>query len=375
MAEKEQWLAQRVAEQIRVHFLKPVRAGGRLMPVRELAEELGVCVKTVRAAQRLLARQGALEIRHGSGVYVAERGHRRRVGIVSELDLLCPRSSSFFAAIVRELKRVFSSQDIKSEFFMGDTQPGMTSEQPSCDRFLEDVRAKRLDGAVIVNAPETLPWRQFIDKAPVPLVGAGTDCYAGIDHRELVRTGLRALAEQGGRKVAVLGWVEGTTGDDFLISSAARFGLELRPEWVRHDLHPQLGGAGWEEWREVWAASPVKPDSLLVTDDTLFSEVVIALAEMGIRIPDQLRIATHANAGDEPKVPFPVTLLTVDPLWCADQLGEMLLRRMKGEPVAPGLRVAPIEVVEAGARLRGEGGRLPRAADLSSVEKVEACEV
>ena len=95
-----------------------------------------------------------------------------------------------------------------------------------------------------------------------------------------------------------------------------------------------------------------KPDALLVTDDVLFAEAQIAILEMGIRVPDQLRIATHVNAGAEPKAPFPVTLLRVDAAWCAERLGEMLIQRMNGETVEPGLRAVTVEVVVAGDRLR-----------------------
>ena len=54
--------------------------------------------------------------------------------------------------------------------------------------------------------------------------------------------------------------------------------------------------------------------------------------------------------GTEPKAPFAVTLLRIDPAWCADRLGEMLIQRMNGASVEPGLRTVPIEVVEAGER-------------------------
>lgn len=345
MAEKKQWLAERLAERMREQLLKPMRPGGRLASVRQLAAELGVCVETVRAAQRVLARRGELEIRHGSGVYVPARS-RKRVGIVSELDLLRPRCSSFFAATVCELRDYFSAQGVETEFFMGETLPGQVRQSPSCGRFLREVEAGRLDGAVLVSAPETDAWRGFVQSCPVPLVGAGTPYLAGLDYGDMVRRGLQLLASQGGTRVAVLGWSLAVADDLLLVGMARQAGLDMRPGWVRHDLHPQLGGAGWEEFREIWSAHPVKPDSLLVTDDLLFSEAAVAISEMGIRVPEQLRIATHANAGAEPRAPFPVTLLRVNATWCADLLGEMLMRRMNGEAVEPGLMSVPIEVVK-----------------------------
>lgn len=346
MAAKKRWLAERLAERMREQLLKPMRPGGRLASVRSLAAELGVCVETVRAAQGILAACGEVEIRHGSGVYVPVRGGKRRVGIVSELDLLRPRCSSFFAATVCELRDFFSAQGVETEFFMGETLPGECRDVPSCGRFLREVQSGNLDGAVLVNAPETEAWHRFIEGCPVPLVGAGTPYQAGLDYGDLVRQGMRLLAAQGGTRVAVLGWSLHVADDLMLVGMARQAGMDMRPGWVRHDLHPQLSGAGWEEFREIWGAHAVKPDSLLVTDDVLFSEAAVAIAEMGIRVPEQLRIATHANEGAEPRAPFPVTLLRVNATWCADRLGEILLRRMNGEAVEPGLVSVPIDVTK-----------------------------
>jgi DNA-binding LacI/PurR family transcriptional regulator len=123
--------------------------------------------------------------------------------------------------------------------------------------------------------------------------------------------------------------------------------LAYHPEWVRRDLHPMLSGAGWEEFREMWTARREKPDGLLVADDMLFSEVQIAVQELGIRVPDQLRIVTHANKGADRRYPFPVTLAQFDPERYAEMLGEMLLKRLRGEAVAPPVVQLPPELVEA----------------------------
>lgn len=343
----------RVAEHLRLHVRTTMKPGEKLPGIHVLARQLGVSEWTLRSAQALLSREGVLEVRHGSGVFVAARKVANRVGIVSELDLLHPRASSYFAATVRELRRFFAAHGIEGEFFMGSTEPGTVNAAPSCGRFTEEALAGRLDGAVLVNAPATQEWQTFMRDCPVPLVGAGTDYCPGIDFQELVSKGMDALAAQGGRRVAVMGWGEGQTSNVNLVAAAARAGMETQPRWMRHDLHPQLDGVGWEELREIWFADDVKPDSLLVTDDALFADVVIAVTELGIRVPEDLRVATHANVGGEPKAPFPVTLLRVDPTWCADRLGDTLLRRIAGDAKASSTEAAEIEVVAPDLTARG----------------------
>ena len=345
-------LAAQVAAAMRGDMLKTATPGARLRPVRELADELGVSVPTVRAAQSVLAGEGLLEIRHGSGVYVKEpTGGQRRIGIVSEMDLLRPRGSSFFAATICALRDFVAARDMETELFIGESLPGAPVKFPSVRGFVREVEAGRLDGAVLVSWPELYYFNEFLQKCTIPLVGAQTDYHAGTDYRELVAKGFHALAAQGGQRVGVLGAWFGPNADEAELRDVARsFGMELLPGWTRHDLHPQLRGAGWEEFREIWSAHREKPDALLVTDDVLFADAQIAILEMGIRVPDQLRIATHVNAGAEPRPPFPVTLLKVDAAWCAERLGEMLIQRMNGASVEPGLRAVPVEVVEAGER-------------------------
>jgi DNA-binding LacI/PurR family transcriptional regulator len=164
----------------------------------------------------------------------------------------------------------------------------------------------------------------------------------------MVARAVRHLRGQGCRRIAMLSW-----GHDGLRPALRdvldRCGLSYRPAWVRGDLHPMLSGAGWEEFREIWTAHREKPDGLLVTDDVLFEEVCVAIRELGIRVPDELRIVTHANKGANRRYPFPVTLAQRDTRRYAEALGETLLKRMRGEPVVPAIAAFPFEMVESDA--------------------------
>ena len=51
---------------------RPARPGNRLPSTRALAERFAVAMPTVRESLRRLQTTGAIEIRHGSGVYVSE---------------------------------------------------------------------------------------------------------------------------------------------------------------------------------------------------------------------------------------------------------------------------------------------------------------
>lgn len=66
-------LTEQLAEQIRYAIATgQIKPGERLPPGRELAKELGIHANTVFAAYRLLAKEGLISLRQGSGVYVTD---------------------------------------------------------------------------------------------------------------------------------------------------------------------------------------------------------------------------------------------------------------------------------------------------------------
>lgn len=67
-----QKLAETVAQQL-LEAIQDLPPGTRLPPERELTQELGVGRSTVREALNGLALMGAVDIRHGQGMFVADR--------------------------------------------------------------------------------------------------------------------------------------------------------------------------------------------------------------------------------------------------------------------------------------------------------------
>ena len=338
--------AAQVAEHLRKVLLNAIQPGARLASVRELAAELGVSVPTVRAAQTRLAREGLLEVRHGSGVYAApQQVQPRWIGIYTALDILSPRTSSFHTLMPRALRQFLRSHGFRAEIYLGDVQPDEEEEGPSNLRFRSDVEEGRVQGLVIANAPLTSGWESWVAALRIPAVGSCAPYWVAPAYDDMVRQSVRHLHEEGCRRIALLSWSRKGLKKP-LCETLAELGLEYHPEWTRSDLHPMHSGAGWEEFREIWTDSRTKPDGLVVTDDMLFDEVQIAIQEIGIRVPDQLRIVTYANKGSDKRYPFPVTVAQADPAHFAEALGGMLLKRLRDEPVVPSSELVPLEFAE-----------------------------
>jgi DNA-binding LacI/PurR family transcriptional regulator len=109
----------------------------------------------------------------------------------------------------------------------------------------------------------------------------------------------------------------------------------LRDEWLRCTVPPETPGAGWEQFREMWAAREEKPDGLLVTDDMLFRDVALAILDLRLSVPQQLQVVAHANKGSGVAYPFPASCLEVDLNEWAAAMMDRLIKLMNGEPVSP----------------------------------------
>ena len=333
-----------IAKLLREHIRGTMKAGEALPSVEALCEQYAVSVNTLMAALVVLDREGWVERKHGSGVFATTRAERPCVGLYSELDLLNRRSSVFFREVPHALWSFFARKGIQTEFYMGHTQPGENPAEPTCRRFFADVESGALDGVVVVSAPNSDSWSERFRACPVPLVNGAVESSAGLNTKA-VQAGVQRLAQQGCRRLALVVWGPELYKSAFTEAAQAA-GMETREGWIRSGVHPGLAGGGWEEFREVWSAYREKPDGLLVLDDGLFEDVKVAIREMGIRVPDQLRVVAHANKGFHLEHPFPVTLLECDPVAFAEGLGALLLQRMRPAPSAESMVETPMEIIE-----------------------------
>lgn len=334
-------LAENVAQSLREQYVDKSATGAALPTVRELASKLGVSVPTVRAAQALLAQRGLLSIRKGSGVYVAGASQPRWIGIVSELDLMIPNTSIYFRALAHDIREQLEAKGWPAELYIGRSQPGEIIQSPTCRRLVADACSGQLAGLVIMVATETPGWLEFIRSVTVPCVGFLTPYTAGPDHNRMLHVAAATLRQQGASRLAVIGW---GINRAILQEAATVNGLQLRPEWLRDKLHPQKTGAGREDFREIWGAHSEKPDALLIADDLLADDAARAIAELGIRMPEQLRIAACANRG----VPLPESLcatrIEIDPVDMATALVDLLVRRLEGKNVPAGKTEIPFKI-------------------------------
>lgn len=357
MAINHKTLSQQVAEELRELIRTEYKPGDRLPSVEELAARYQTSTIPVREGLLALAHEGLVIRKRRWGTFVAEPpADDRCVAIFSELDNTLPECSHFFRRVPQELRRLLQEHGVPSRAYIGllaQPDDGSTPT-PRCDEFFHDLAAGRFSGVIEFNSQclrdrlrAAITEKQLLHVRP---------SYVRVDYDGMLAAGFRRLQELGCRRVAVLGVVASDiTADNTAAREAtlrrhfAAARLTYRPEWCRGDLKPNLPGAGWEMFREIWAAKREKPDGLLVTDDVLFSDASKAILAQQIAVPEKLRVVTHSNRGNGLFYPFPVDRLEVDPDAFATHFATRMLELLRGETPAAASPVIQARLITAEA--------------------------
>ena len=332
--------------------------GPRLPAERDLAGQFSVSLVKVREALALLARDGVVERRHGSGTFVADPQSRQWIAVVLIHDLAHPTLSFHSRSVFQSVRRRLASAGLATRGYLGYGNPAVY-ETLDCREFFEDLAAGRIRHVVPVGgdlAPglvEDLRRRGIGRTCPVASAAVAR-------RRDLVRLGARYLIEQGRRRLAMLAWVDpcdpgrtSDTGHDEVVSAfkaaLAGAGIAWVPEWTQCALHPNLTGAGWQEFRDVWRSCRCRPDGLLICNDLLARDAAVAIAETGTRVPEDLLVVTHDNRGSGQWFPFPVARLQVDPEQDAAVFAHQAMAALgvgearRAAPPAPACRLIPLD--------------------------------
>jgi DNA-binding LacI/PurR family transcriptional regulator len=328
---------ERLADELRKVFQES-KPGSRVDSMEAIAAQYDVSVNTARMALILLQHEGWVRVRHGSGSYVSrpKSEPRRHIAILSEYNLLLsPRGAAFYHRVMHELRLFLKSKGQSSRLYIGHVM----SERPppdtlTCTEFLEDLALDRIGG---IAALATLPFFSWTEQAKakrIPIVGmhgwhfrfngAVDPDFAGAIHDAVL-----SLVGHGRRRPAFIGWDE--RGCAAFKTIVAESGLTADARRIRAGLKPLDPGAGWSDFREIWAASEEKPDSVIFGDDVLFQDALPAIQQADLRIPEELEIVVLANKGIPLPCPFPYTRLDCDPGELAAEMGRLLLQLMAGE--------------------------------------------
>lgn len=300
-----------------------LRAGDRIPATVALARQFEVNADTIQQSLKLLMEQGLVDRKPGRGTYVRRGVNNKAIGIIFGKEIYTDPDVMFFSVFLESLHKIFNANGWDCKLFA-------SSEFAGYDKPFYDMKSAVEAGEIraVVEFCSNDFARSWLDKScPVPVPKNSLM----VDYCDFTFRGLSYLYDKGCRKPLVLAY---EIEDNHLTSAEGvkkfcrDYGFPNEDVIITYcSSHAQ---PGYDVIKDYFSGN-CRPDGVLVANDSAFRGALYALLEMGIKIPDQVKIITYANKGINIFCHLPLTKLEVDPDTFARQTYDDVIARLKGE--------------------------------------------
>ncbi len=306
-------IAGHLEEQIRSGVLKH---GQRLPTTVEFARQFKVTVATMQKSLDNLAGQGFLKRSQRNGTFINASPMSNNIAVVFGYNPL-EHPSFYYRQLLKSFGEIGDREglNISCHFALG----GSGFESHS--RMLrEDARNGRYSFMIpIAGNLELMKWME--GQKDVPWISP-----PDFDIRSSVHDGFTHLLDRGYRKITFVSLclpadkAEDIVGLEYqgAWSAFARKGLQMPG-----DMFNYWGGTpedGYEQMKKLLADVKKRPEAIYINHDLLTKGALKAVSEMGLGIPEDIALITHANKGDSFEVRIPLTRMEVDPCEVAESI-------------------------------------------------------
>ena len=315
----------------------------KLPTEKELAEAYQVSRQTVRQALALLAQDGLIETRRGSGSHIlrpvpADAARRRNIAVVVTYI-----SDYIFPSTLREIEDILFHQECTSSIFA--TRNQVANERKILSRLLE----QPVDGIIIEATKSALPnpnldlYRQLkANGTPLVFIHG---YYADLPESHFVLDanydgGLllsRYLTDKGYTRVGGIFKSDDIQGHGRYAGYAAGLrekGLELRDEdvfWFNTETKEILLSGDDTPIRAFLDAALERVDSLVCYNDEIAYFLEQQLQKRSIRIPEDVALASFDDSNYSRLAPVPITSLSHGDGNAGRSAAQMMLKLLKDE--------------------------------------------
>ena len=313
----ERTLVRQVTDGLRRAIVEGYYAPGDLLPSSySLVDDLGVSRIVTRAALRQLAAEGLAVARPRVGTVVRDRGAKLWRGHV--VFVYNSANIGYFQTAILETLR----SRLNEEGYLF-TQAATFFDTTSGKADFSSIDAALSRSVDLVMAMSS--WRQFpgyLARTGVPYayvaIGKSMTSGVGMTRFDRIRA-LREMAEacqaNGIRKAVAMHCFHLSSDAERQFRAA---GIETRrivlgPVGSNGD-HTVIERTGFEEFRRMISSGHIDHDTLYYfEDDYLARGALMAMAIAGLRAPEDIRVATLANAGFLPAYDRELTRIEIDP--------------------------------------------------------------
>ena len=170
---------------------------------------------------------------------------------------------------------------------------------------MRSMAARRTEGIIVVPSLDEDPSGMPVDlPAELPVVQVGGKplsyhtSWVGMDQAASMRLIIAHLAEQNAHAVAYLSRELNTSAATELFSTFSTLtntlGITPEPDWVQ--FGPCSMRRGHDNVMAMLADGSSHPDAIICGDDSLALGALMACRDLGIQVPDQLKVATFVDS-------------------------------------------------------------------------------
>ena len=220
--------------------------GSRIPAVEALVSQYPYSHMTVFKALKHLETRGVLEMRRGSGVYVAKTGRQFTVAMLFYDTILRAQKTPFNSLILEAGKRYLGKRDANLEIYITDN----LKDELTCRDFIATLKNHTIDGFIALGIEpqlKTLTGSQFWKDYSVPYVNITEDndfpCTVTMDFDREVELAFKYISSKGIRKVDVLG--AALSKNTKYEKTASKYGLSI----LIHPFSTESATADYQEER------------------------------------------------------------------------------------------------------------------------------
>jgi len=345
----------------------PAAEGEEWVPttIRDVAAAAGVSPATVSRVLNM-KEDVADDLRRRVLAAVSELGYRRngparslrtRATLVIGL-IISDITNPFFTAVVRGVEDV--AQLAGYSVVLANADEDVSKES----RYLEVAAAEQMAGVLLTPASSKLTSIEVLRERNIPVVtidrrlaNSPVDSVT-VNNRQAAQAAAAHLISQGCQRIGfVAGPVAINTGSSRLAGYRAALKAAGRPDDAALVAYADFRTEGGYAATRQLIASGSPLDGLLISNNLMTVGGMQAIAEAGLRVPDDIAVVGFDDANWATALRPPLTVVTQPTYDIGRIAAELLLRRINGESFPPKRVVLQAELVE-----RGSSRRLPTEA-------------
>ncbi len=344
-------LYQQISEDLR----KQIRSGAlptgtRLPPIRQLTTLYGVSIITINKALASLVSEGLVDSHVGRGTFVSPLPESLKPRVIG--FILRDLSSPFFTRVAEGAQKRAEAEGF--EIFVT-SSAGQTSRE---DAHIARFSSMGADALIVASLRPNAPVMRRLRQSDIPVVMVShTEAedvpFVGTDPRQAAALAVEHLASLGHRRLGfVNGWPGRPSGEQLregFLDALQRLGLKHEPEFEWN--YPHAGSGERHQYRSGYAVGQLvaeaedRPEGVLVFNDLGAMGFIDALLDRGVSVPDEVAVVGIDGIEQGARARVPLTSVRQPAERIGELAVEMLLKRLRGEPIPMQRFLEPVLVV------------------------------